>query len=91
MKADFLERIFKTVSCEGSSPVKGERLCELYDRGAEEAQGAFLEALEKMAASEKREWIVNLYAAAADEREERGFLNGFRLGMKLAGELGGGL
>ena len=92
MKKEFLKRLYW--ACAGAmEPFEdGLNLSELYERtdaakAVSRASGTAICKL-NLTANEKT-MLENLSVSVADAYEEQGFINGFRLGMKLAGELRG--
>lgn len=90
MRADFLERVYLSASSGCFLPSLEGRLSGLWESlgTAEEAEGALLEALDGLKMDEEtEERMTDLFYTASTERERQGFFNGFRMGMRLAGEL----
>ena len=94
MSNDFLRRLYWACSS-GLTPFTEDNcnLSLLYEltHGAREASGRLSDALRE--AKLDRETVDVIEELSGDEvaaYEEQGFINGFRLGMKLAGELGEG-
>lgn len=93
MNSDFLRRLYWACSS-GATMAAGNGcdLSALYEltHGAHEASERFSDALRE--AKLDRETVDVIEELSGDEvaaYEEQGFINGFRLGMKLAGELRG--
>ena len=89
MKTDFLSRLYMACS-EGEAGPGG--ITELYEKtdGAEQSVKEFDKKLQEAELpKENRLVLENLACSISMEFERQGFLNGFRLGMMLAGELEG--
>lgn len=92
MTRDFLMRLYWACSAEEASLADGRNLGKLYERteATGEADCCFDEYLYTTnLTAEEKDALYNLSADAITAYEQQGFINGFRLGMKLAGELGG--
>lgn len=93
MSTDFLERLYWAVTDEDQHMKAGLDLGELYERTAtaKRADCAFKERLAdfQQLDESKAEKLDNCHTASCWAYEQQGFINGFRLGMKLAGELRG--
>lgn len=90
MNNDFLKRLFWACSDESASVADGLNLGELYQRIADtgKATHCFSEALCATGLPGKEKNLLdNISCSVAMAYEQQGFINGFRLGMKLAGEL----
>ena len=90
MSNDILKRLYLACSSGVDCFADGRNLCELYERiaGVKPAEDAYRDYLATVEAEEK-EKLDRLVYPLCDLREMQGFINGFRLGMKLAGELQG--
>lgn len=92
MNNDFLIRLYWACSDEEMSFVSGLNLGELYAR-SEETSNADLLFYEKLSAAglpkDERVLLEGLSSSACTAYEQQGFINGFRLGMKLAAEVRG--
>lgn len=90
MNNDFLKRLYWACSDESANGADGTNFCEMYERIKETKSESryFSEALYAtgLTVSEKRK-LESLNSSIAMVYEQQGFINGFRLGMKLAGEL----
>lgn len=90
MNNDFLKRLYWVCSDQEALFGDGLDLGELYQRIADtgKATHCFSEALcaAGLPAKEKN-LLDNISCSIATVYEQQGFINGFRLGMKLAGEL----
>lgn len=89
---DFLGRLYWAVTAEENYFGDGMNLGELYERTSEEeaARDAFQKALDRLGMREVEDELLNLYCGGCWANEKQGFINGFKLGMKLAqeGDLG---
>lgn len=91
MSAEFLHRLFWACTDVNGITV-GAELAELYHRleNAQKASQAFTQKLYASKLSkEEKNLLDDLSGSMIDAHEEQGFINGFRLGMMLAGELRG--
>lgn len=88
MKMEILSRLYLACSCEDSYVVEGFDLSSLYkrDEAVDNAERAFSNCLFGAGDTGKLEHLHNVACMAY---EGQGFINGFRLGMKLAQELAG--
>lgn len=88
MNNDFLKRLYWACSSEESCFEAGSSLCELYERipDVKRAGKGYRDCLAAIESKEKGK-LDNFVYSLSDVREMQGFINGFRLGMKLAGEL----
>lgn len=93
MTTDFLKRLYWACASEAEPFEDGSNLSELYER-SDSAKSAFSASsaaiYEKDLTVEEKTELENLSVNVADAYKEQGFINGFRLGMRLAGELQGG-
>ena len=93
MSTDFLERLYWTCADESKHMADGLNLGELYEHTAavKRADHAFAERLANFQQKDnsKAEKLDNCHIASCWAYEQQGFINGFRLGMKLAEELRG--
>ena len=91
MKKEFLSRLYYACSDESSYYESGDNLGELYQRIADvdTADHLFSDKLgsAKLSADD-RETLENCFNVACWSYEQQGFINGFRLGLMLARELG---
>ena len=89
---DFLSRLYWAVTAEENYFGDGMNLGELYERIPEEAAvwDAFSKAMNHFGLREVEDELTNLYREGCWANEKQGFINGFKLGMKLAqeGDLG---
>lgn len=94
MNKEFLSALFASVSA-GDCSVPEGGVYDLYEMSpeAEEAGRLFNDALDRsgLRCTPAEDDLYDAYINAINAHEKCGFINGFRLGMKLAGELGGGL
>ncbi len=93
MKKEFLKRLYWACSdWDEGEDADGTMLSELYERieDVKKADRAFSEKLyaAELSSNEKR-LLENIGGSVSMAYEMQGFINGFRLGMKLAGELRG--
>lgn len=93
MSTDFLERLYWALTNEEQHQKTGLGLGELYERtlAVKRADYAFKEQLVdfQQQDADKAEKLDNCHQASCWAYEQQGFINGFRLGMKLAEELRG--
>lgn len=90
MNKEFLERLYWAVADEATHLEDGFNLSELYERDGEAraAASAISTAIGELNLTLREKTLLeNLSGSVADAYEKQGFINGFRLGMKLAGEL----
>lgn len=91
MSTDFLERLYWALTDEEQHQKTGLDLGELYERtpAVKRADCAFKERLADFQQQDasKAEKLDNCHVASCWAYEQQGFINGFRLGMKLAEEL----
>lgn len=91
MSTDFLERLYWALTDEEQHQKTGLDLGELYERtpAVKRADYAFKERLADFQQQDasKVEKLDNCHVASCWAYEQQGFINGFRLGMKLAEEL----
>lgn len=93
MSKEFLERLFWACNDETQQYEEGMNLGELYEKSDEVKLGFnyLAKALNELDLGLKeKDKVSNIVYTLTDEFEKQGFINGFRLGMKLAGELGEG-
>lgn len=85
---DFLGRLYWAVTAEENYFGDGMNLGELYEKTPEEemARNAFSKALDSLGLREVEDELLSLYCGGCWENEKQGFINGFKLGMKLAKE-----
>lgn len=90
MNLDFLKRLYWACSDQDHAFSDGMDLGELYER-TEDTARATAHFNEKLLAAElatdERDTLGCLNTSTADAYEQQGFINGFRIGMKLAEEL----
>ena len=90
MNKEFLERLYWACTDENDYAADGTKLAELYERidEASKADKCFDNELNRINIStvDKRA-LDSIRGSIAMAYEKQGFINGFRLGMKLAGEL----
>ena len=93
MSNDCLTRLYWVCSNQEFSFDDGRNLGELWEEtlGKAESGRAFDDALSAtdLCGTEEEDEVYSAYIQARCAAEECGFINGFRLGMKLAGEVGG--
>lgn len=91
MNRDFIERLYWACSDTEQSMNDGMNLGELYVHtpAVKRADYAFQERLADFQQQDpsKAEKLDNCHVASCWAYEQQGFINGFRLGMKLAEEL----
>lgn len=90
MNQDFIKRLYWACTDRDGADADGTRLFELYERTEEvkKVDHTFSEKLFATGLSDdEKRLLENIDASVAMAYEMQGFLNGFRLGMKLAGEL----
>lgn len=89
---DFLSRLYWAVTAEENYFGDGMNLGELYERIPEAAAAldAFSKAVGRLGLGEVEDELLGLYCSGYWANEKQGFINGFKLGMKLAqeGDLG---
>lgn len=92
MNRDFIERLYWALTDEEQHQKTGLDLGELYERtpAVKRADHAFQEQLADFQQQDasKAEKLDNCHVASCWAYEQQGFINGFRLGMKPAAELG---
>ena len=92
MSHDFLSRLYWVCADEAAPLASGLNLGELYERteDAAAANKAFDHYLSSaMLSAESRTELEHLDSLCCIAYEKQGFINGFRLGVKLIAELGG--
>lgn len=90
MELDFLKRLFFACSNEEMSNSDGLNMGELYERNgdAETTYSKFIDKLYTTGLTEKeKEAMGNFCLVAATAYECQGFINGVRIGVKLAREV----
>lgn len=91
MNRDFIERLYWALTDEEQHQKTGLDLGELYERtpAVKRADHAFQEQLADLQQQDtsKAGKLDNCHVASCWAYEQQGFINGFRLGMKLAAEL----
>lgn len=87
---DFLTRLYWAATDEEGYYGDGLNLGELYERTEEEKgyRERFSELLDRLALGQEEDEIMDAYTGGCIANEKQGFINGFRLGMKLAQEAG---
>ncbi len=93
MSKEFLERLFWACSDETEHYAVGMNLGEFYEKSGEIKHGwdCLAKAVDDLGLGPKdRDKVSSIAYTLTDAFEKQGFINGFRLGMKLAGELGEG-
>lgn len=91
MKKEFLSRLYYACSDESPHYENGDNLGELYQRMADvdTADRLCTDQLNKAKLdTDTRETLENCFNVACWTYEQQGFINGFRLGLMLARELG---
>lgn len=91
MKKEFLSRLYYACSDESPHYESGDNLGELYQRMADVDTSDRLctDQLNKAKLdADTRETLENCFNVACWTYEQQGFINGFRLGLMLARELG---
>lgn len=86
--SDFLTRLYWAVTAEENYFGDGMNLGELYEKTPEEemARDAFSKAIDRLGLREVEDELLSLYCGGCGANEKQGFINGFKLGMKLAQE-----
>lgn len=90
MNLDFIKRLYWACTDRDGVVADGTRLFELYEHTGETGRvdRHFSEKLYATGPSDDEKLLLeNIDASVAMAYEMQGFLNGFRLGVKLAGEL----
>ena len=91
MEFEFLERLWAVCSDENHHLPEGDNLNELfrYIREVQTANRCMEDQLKKLElGTDKEETLYNCVSVVSWAYEKQGFINGMRLGMMLARELG---